>query len=217
MSEDFEVEKLDAPLVVHKPSDASYKKAESPEVTMNDTRVEDNAPTLKRHRFQKTESEKANKSFVFFLAIIVIAVGIGILYATGGLNFSKSEVTTTAPSTTEEVTSIEEVYDGTIVIKNRFIFVDGYEVDGIKGLQNELKYVDKSTTAYIIIDEGADASYLNDEILPVLMNLGFYGEDTEITHKESTGLIAYDETTTTTTTTTTTKKVTKTTKNSEEN
>lgn len=205
MSEEFEVEKLDAPLVVHKKSDASYKELESPEISMNETRVEDTSPTLKRHRFRKTESEKANKSFVFFLAIIVIAVGISILYATGGLDVKKDVETTTEQTTTQAVTSIEDSYEGTIVIKNRFIFVNGYEVKGIAGLQKALKYEDVSTTAYLIIDENADSDFLNNEILPILMDMGFYGEDTEITHKESTGLVAYDETTTTTTTTTTKK------------
>lgn len=188
-------ELLDPPLVVHKKSDASYQQT-AVEVDMNETRVEDDGPTLTRHRFKKIESQKGNKSFVLFLAVFVVAVSICVLFFTGNISFDKEEKTTQKPSTTQSTTTIEQAYEGTIVIKDMYIFVDGVEVDGIEGLQNQLKYEDANTTAYVIVDENANADYLNDEILPVLMQLGFYGDDTEITHKVSTGLIANEETTT---------------------
>lgn len=78
-----------------------------------------------------------------------------------------------------------------------YIFVDGTEVDGIQGLTESLKYLDKSTTAYEIIIEGTqnsyESSYYNSDILGCLTQLGFYGDDTKVEHVESTGLMSKDE------------------------
>lgn len=215
MSEEIKQETLDSPLVVHKKSDASYQEMAT-DVVMNETIVEeDDAPTLRRHRFKQKESNKGNKTLVFFVAIIVIAVGIAITFITGGFDDMNKKDTqdTTKPAVTQTTTSIEESYYGTIVVKGTYLFVNGEEVDGIEGLQNALKYTDKSTTAFVIISENADAGFFNDNVLPILMELGFYGEDTEITHKQSTGLVAKAEMTTaapeTTTTTTTTTSAAK--------
>ena len=65
-----------------------------------------------------------------------------------------------------------------------------------------MRYVDKSTTAYTIIDENADPNFLNNNVLPMLLDMGFYDKNTNIVHQGYTGLMAKDETTTTTTTTT---------------
>lgn len=211
MSDEIKQETLDSPLVVHKKSDASYQETAT-DVVMNETKVEDDfdTPTLRRHRFKQKESSKGNKTFVFFIAIIVVAVGVLITFLTGGFESAKNNdsKSTTKPEVTQTTTSLADSYYGTIVVKGTYLFVNGEEVDGIEGLQKELKYTDKSTTAFTIIDENADSNFLNDNVLPVLLDLGFYGEDTVITHKQSTGLMADEETTTTTTTTTTTQTTT---------
>ena len=59
-----------------------------------------------------------------------------------------------------------------------------------------MRYVDKSTTAYTIIDENADSNFLNNNVLPILLDMGFYDENTNIVHQGHTGLMAKDETTT---------------------
>ena len=196
---------LESPLVVHKKGDASYK--ESAAVQMNDTHIEEEKTTLRRHRFKK--EKRGYGGLIAVLMIIVICAGtFAALYFTGNIRFNKETTTKKATTTTEAVTTLEEAYKGTIVVKDTFIFVDGVEVNGVQGLEKALKYVDKSTTAYTIIDENANSDFLNFEILQLLTQLGFYDENTVITHKESTGLIAEAETTTLppeTTTTTTTK------------
>ena len=203
---------LDSPLVVHKKGDASYKESAVLN-QMNETHTEEGGTTLRRHRFRK--DKKSHSGLIAVLVIIVLLSGVFAgLYLTGNIRLLDKESTTKkAVSTTEATTSIEDAYKGTIVIKDVYIFVDGVEVKGISGLQKALEYEDKSTTAYTIIDENANSDFLNYEVLQILQQLGFYGEDTVITHKESTGLIAEADTTilppeptTTTTTTTTTKK-----------
>ena len=187
--------KLCSPLVVHKKGDASYEEsAVIPE--MNDTHIDDDLPTLKRHRFRK--EKKGHGGLIAILVIIVVISGaFSALYFTGNIQF-KSQTTTAKKTTqtTESVTTLEEQYKGTIVVKGTYLFVDGVEVNGIEGLQKALEYEDKSPTAYTIIDEGANSDFLNYEVLQILEQLGFYSADTVITHKESTGLIAEAETTT---------------------
>lgn len=186
---------LESPLIVHKKSDASYdEKVSVPE--MYETHSDEKKPTLMRHRFKK--EKKSKSSLVVPLVIIVILASVFAgLYVSGNITFdTKQDVTKQKETTTEATTSIEEKYQGTIVVKNMYIFVDGTEVNGIEGLQDELKYLDKSETAFSIIDENANVNFLNYEILPLLEQMGFYGEQTEITHIQSTGLIAQEETTT---------------------
>ena len=133
------------------------------------------------------------------IIVIIVAVFCG-LYFTGNISFGKNDMTkTTKETTTETTTSLEEAYAGTIVVKGTYIFVDAVEVNGIEGLQEALKYTDKSTTAYKIIDESADSDFLNNNVLPILMDMGFYDKNTEILHQGYTGLMAAEETTTTTT------------------
>ena len=190
-----EPEKLANPLVVHKKGDASYDES-APAVEMNDTHIEDDSPTLVRHRFRK--ERKSHGGLIAVLVIIVIVAGVfSALYVTGNIKFLNKETTTAKKvTTTEASTSIEDLYKGTIVVKGTYLFVDGVEVNGIEGLQKALEYEDKSTTAYTIIDEDANSDFLNFEVLQILEQMGFYGKDTVITHKESTGLIAEAETTT---------------------
>ena len=188
-------EKLANPLVVHKKGDASYDENEAL-LEMNDTHIEDDSPTLVRHRFRK--EKKGYGGLIAVLIIIVIIAGaFSALYFTGNIKFnSKTTTAVKTTETTEAVTTLEEAYKGTIVIKDVYIFVDGVEVKGVEGMQKALKYEEKSTTAYTIIDENANSDFMNFEVLQLLEQMGFYGEDTVITHKESTGLIAEAETTT---------------------
>lgn len=206
MSDEIREEQLDAPLVVHKKSDASYQDG-GINVDMNETHIEEEKrPTLERHRFKKDPNKKSNKAPVAILIIVIIAVVFCALYFTGNISFgNKSATKTTTETTTETTTSLEEAYAGTIVVKGTYIFVDAQEVNGIEGLQEALKYTDKSTTAYKIIDEDADSNFLNNNVLPLLMDMGFYGKNTEIIHQGYTGLMAAEETTANTTVATTTQ------------
>lgn len=206
MSDEIREEQLDAPLVVHKKSDSSYQDG-GINVDMNETHIEEEKkPTLERHRFKKDPNKKSNKAPVAILIIVIIAVVFCALYFTGNISFvNKSATKTTTETSTETTTSLEEAYAGTIVVKGTYIFVDAQEVDGIEGLQEALKYTDKSTTAYKIIDESADSNFLNNNVLPLLMDMGFYGKNTEIVHQGYTGLMAAEETTANTTVATTTQ------------
>ncbi len=203
--------KLDSPLVVHKKGDASYEEsASAPE--MNDTHIEDDSPTLRRHRFKK-EKRGYGGLIAVLIIIVIIAGAFSALYFTDNIKFVSKTTTKKEVSTTEAVTTLEELYQGTIVVKDTYLFVNGVEVDGIAGLQEALEYEDKSPTAFTIIDENANSDFLNFEVLQILEKMGFYSSDTVITHKASTGLIAKAETTTLPPeTTSTTKKAESTTK-----
>lgn len=198
---DLAEESLGSPLVVHKKSDASYQDG-GINVDMSETHIkEEKKPTIERHRFKKDPNKKSNKAPVILLILIVVAVVFCALYFTGNITFgTKNKPQTTKTTTTETTTSLEQAYAGTIVVKGTYIFVDAAEVDGIEGLQGALKYADKSTTAYKIIDENADSNFLNNEVLPILLEMGFYDEKTEIVHQGYTGLMAAEETTTAQTT-----------------
>ncbi len=190
--------KLDSPLVVHKKGDASYEENTSA-FEMNETHTEEERPTLARHRFKK--EKKSKKGLLVFVFIIFLLAGVFAgLYYTGNIRFNKEEATSapeaSVTTTTETTTSLEMNYKGKIVVKDVYIFVDGVEVDGIEGLQRELKYVKASPTAYEIIDEHANADFLNGEVLKELEKMGFFTKDTVITHIQKTGLVADAETTT---------------------
>lgn len=192
--------KLESPLIVHKKSDASYEENVSA-FEMAETHNDEERPTLTRHRFKKSNKQKHRGLKIFIVIIVISAAVFAALYYTGNITFNTKE-TTIKPTqtTTEATTTLEEAYLGKIVVKNTYIFVDGVEVDGIKGLQNALKYSDPSPTAYEIVIEGTSQEFNDDfynyEVLPILQNLGFYGESTVVTHIESTGLTAAAETTT---------------------
>lgn len=195
---------LESPLIVHKKGDASYEDC-SVAFEMNETHNEEVRPTLKRHRFKKTQKKRGGTLKVFVVVVVVLAsVFAGLCYS-GTINISNignsaTESTTDDIDTTQSTTSIEEKYKGTIVVKKNYIFVDGVEVDGIDGLQKALKYKDASTTAYTIIIEGTaddfSENFYNYEVYPYLLDLGFIGDDTNVEHIHSTGLISENETTT---------------------
>lgn len=192
---------MENPLVVHKESDASYQVSVD-DYTMNDTHFEDDAPTLERHRFRKEPKKKSATPLIICVIIIVCAAIVAGLYITGTIGNNKANQTTTVvqSTTVEKTTSLQEAYKDTIVVKMTYIFVDGEEVDGINGLQSALKYETPDTSRYTIINEHADASFFNDNVLPLLVDMKFYDEKTPITHKNLTGLVAEEEKTTVATT-----------------
>ena len=191
---------LESPLIVHKKGDASYKEVANA-VQMSETHEEEEEPTLQRHRFRK-ERKSHKKSVVFLFVLVVLCAIFAALYLTGNITFGDKDVTTKKVATTESTTTLQQKYEGTIVVKDMYIFVDGEEVDGINGLQKALEYVDASPTAYKIIDENANADFLNYDVLELLTEMNFYGDETVIEHIASTGLVASAETTTAPTTTT---------------
>lgn len=187
--------KLESPLIVHKKSDASNEDTASAQ-EMSETHADEERPTLKRHRFRK-EKKKANHWIVPVLVIVIAAAVVTGLYYSGTFSPQKEEKTTADTKTTAETTtSLQQAYQGKIVIKNTYIFVDGVEVNGIEGLQDALKYVDPSPTAYEIVKEDANSDFLNNDVLPLMLDMGFYDESTIISTIASTGLMAEAETTT---------------------
>lgn len=184
--------KPDNPLVVHKKSDASYEE-NSTAFEMEQTHNEEAKPTLERHRFKREPGEKHTGLKFLIVFLVVIAALFAALYFTGNLPFQQEATTVMEETTEEETTRIEDKYQGTIVVKDAYIFVDGYEVDGIEGLQSELKYKDASTKAYTIITEHAESSFLNYDVYPLLTDMGFFGDDTEVKTVEKTGLMAQEE------------------------
>ena len=188
MSDELKEEKLDSPLIVHKKSDASYQDTAS-EAEMNETHSDDEGPTLERHRFKK-KGKKKGKGLVIVIIIVILAAVFAGLYLTGNITFDNNKTTTAASTTKQVETTVNyaEEYKNTIVVKGTDIYVDSQKVDGIEGLQEALKYEEKSTTRYTIIDENADADFLNLEVLSILESMGFYDESTTIKHVDSTGL-----------------------------
>lgn len=195
MNEDFEnientqEEVLDSPLVVHKIGDASYREAPS-DGGMQTTHTDDDsdAPTLERHRFKK---KKKIKKWPFVLIIIVAAVAIiiAVLVNNGTISFNNTEEETTQAKKSY-TTQVENPFEGIITIKGTYVFFEGTEVDGISGLEREIKYLDEGTS-FIIQDENADSNFLNYEALSMLTD---YGMNYEITHVVSSGLISQYET-----------------------
>lgn len=183
MDDEIKEEKLDSPLVVHKKDDASYQET-AREFDMNATHSDDESgevPTLERHRFRK--EKKSHKGTWFLIALIAVAVAVVCaLFYSGKLSFKEPE-TTTKPERTY-LTQEENKFEGIIVIKGTYIFFEGEEVDGISGLEREIKYLDKGTK-FIIQDENADSNFLNLDVLSILSK---YEINYEITHIVSSGL-----------------------------
>lgn len=183
MDDEIKEEKLDSPLVVHKKDDASYQET-AREFDMNSTHADDESgdvPTLERHRFRK--EKKSHKGVWFLLALIAVAVAVVCaLFYSGKLSFKNEETSTKVERT--YVTQEENKFEGIIVVKGTYIFFEGEEVDGISGLERQIKYLDKGTK-FTIQDENADSNFLN---LDVLSLLSRYEINYEITHIVSSGL-----------------------------
>lgn len=185
--------KLDNPLVVHNKNDASYENSDE-NLTMSKTHTKQEGPTLERHRFKKDRSKSSKKFLAFVIIVLILAVAFCVLYFTGNISFDSTKTTATTETTTETTTTLEQAYAGTIVVKNTYIFVDGEEVEGIEGMQEALRLQEPSTTAYTIINDSADTNFIDNEVVPVLLDMGFYDENTNVTHK-STALIPSELTT----------------------
>lgn len=168
MSAEFEEERLDSPLVVHKVTDASYIDT-AVKVDVEYTHGEEGGATLERHRFKKVKKKKKWPYFIIFAAVIVAVVcAICIKGASSG-----DEKKTTEPSTDNSVTiNIEDRFKNVITVKGTHVFFEGEEVEGLNGLEKEIKYLD-TNTKLTIQDETADPLFLNDEILPLLDEYGF--------------------------------------------
>lgn len=201
IDENIEI-KLDYPLVVHREDDASYRDNDSNyDDKMRATHFnesDEDAPTLERHRFKKEKKSHKGIWALLIIAAIIVSVMCGLFYS-GKIPFSQKD--TTAPSKPERTysTTQENKFKGIITVKNTFIFFEGKEVDGLKGLESEIKYLDKGTK-FIVQDESADSNFLNFEVLTMLSK---YEMDYEIKNIVSSGLKSVYETTSTTTTTTT--------------
>ncbi len=190
MDEELREERLDSPLVVHKKDDASYQEFAS-EISMNATHTDEESagtPTLERHRFKK---KKKNKKWpLVLIAFIAIAVAVICALHYNGY-FDKSEEETSESQRKSYVTQAVNEFEGIITVKGTYIFVEGEEVDGIKGLEKAIKYLDEGTS-FIVQDENADSNFLNFDILSILSK---YNIDYEIKHVVSTGLMSKYETT----------------------
>ena len=168
MSAEFEEEKLDSPLIVHKATDASYIDT-AVQVDVEYTHGEDGNATLERHRFKKVK-KKRKKPYFLILVVVIVAV-VCAFYFKGAKNPVDNK--TTDPATDSNVTiNIEDRFKNVITVKGTYVFFEGEEVDGLNGLEKEIKYLDKSTVL-TIQDESADQLFLSDEIIPMLKNYGF--------------------------------------------
>ena len=77
MSDEFEEEKLDSPLVVHKVTDASYYEAAN-SMDVDITHVEESkSTTLERHRFRRVKKRRKSP-YVILVIVIIIAVVCGL-------------------------------------------------------------------------------------------------------------------------------------------
>lgn len=188
MSDNFD-EKLDSPLVVHKETDASYEENYA-ELDVNITHIDEDIATLERHRFKKVK--KKSKAPYFICLVLIIAAVLAGLYFGGVIPdlFDKND--TTAPSIEEsESTTEENRFKGIITVKGTYLFFEGIEINGTEELISEIKYADENTS-FVIQDENADSTFLNDEILPVLTS---YNIQYEVKYIVSSGLMSAKETT----------------------
>lgn len=184
-------EKLDSPLVVHKKGDASFQETAN-ELDMSlthDFDRENELPTLQRHRFKK--KKKGSGRYWWLVAFIAVAVAVvSALVYSGVISFEKDE-TTTKPQRTY-VSTTENRFKGVITVKGTYVFFEGKEVDGLKGLESEVKYLG-SGTKLVIQDENAEENFLNLDVLSLLTT---YKIDYTVKHIVSSGLVSKYETTT---------------------
>ena len=187
MPNEYNEEHLDSPLVVHKVTDASYRETENM-VDVNITHIEEETATLERHRFKK-EKKSSKWPVVITFLVVVIAV-FCYLYFSGTIGgFTKGETTTQPES--ENYTIPANPYDGIITVKGTYIFFEGEEVDGIDGLTREIRYLDAGTQ-FVVQDDDADDTFLNEEVLPLLSDYGI--DVTEVRYVVSSGLTSKYET-----------------------
>lgn len=188
MSDNFD-EKLDSPLVVHKETDASYEENNA-ELDVNITHIDEDTATLERHRFKKVK--KKSKAPYFICIVLIIAAVLAGLYFGGVIPdlFDKNDTTTPSIEKSESTTE-ENRFKGIITVKGTYLFFEGREINGTEELISEIKYADENTS-FVIQDENADSTFLNDEILPVLTS---YNIQYEVKYIVSSGLMSAKETT----------------------
>ncbi len=182
-------EKLDSPLVVHKETDASYEENNT-ELDVNITHIDEDTITLERHRFKKVK-KNSKAPYVFCAVLIIIAIFAGLYF--GGVIpkfFDKGE-TTVPVSDSSESTTEENRFKGIITVKGTYLFFEGKEINGTEDLISEIKYANENTS-FIIQDENADSTFLNDEILPILTS---YNIQYEVKYIVSSGLMSVNDTT----------------------
>lgn len=189
MANDYHDEHLDSPLVVHKVTDASYHETEN-NVDVNATHIEEETATLERHRFKK---EKKSSKWPIILTFLVVVIAVFCyLYFSGSLaGIGLGTAQTTTEPETQAYTMPENPYEAIITVKGTYIFFEGEEVDGIEGLESEVRYLD-SGASFVIQDEDADSTFLYEEVLPLLQQ---YGIQTEVRYVVSSGLTSRYETT----------------------
>lgn len=190
MADEIKEERLDSPLVVHKKYDASYQETAG-EISMSATHTDEESgdtPTLERHRFRKKKKKKKAPYIILVLVAVAAAVICALIY-NGVIPVTPNETTSTTRKsyTTQQVNEFE----GIITVKGTYIFFEGEEVDGINGLEDEIKYLDEGTS-FVIQDENADSNFLNFEVLDVLTR---YNIKYEVTYIVSSGLVSKYETT----------------------
>lgn len=180
MSEEFEVEKLDSPLIVHKATDASYSAAANA-VEVEATHTDDKSANLVRHRFRRVK-RRSKAPYFIIAAVVIVAVFCGLYF--GGVIGNREEPTEPDTSSSGYLESTTNRFSGIITIKGSYVFFEGEEVNGIEGLERRVKYLDAGTE-FVVQDEDADPDFLNDEILPILSN---YGIKYEVSMVISSGL-----------------------------
>lgn len=189
MPENFEEEKLDSPLIVHKVTDASYQEMAS-EVSVDFTHTDlENTATLERHRYRKVKKPK-KWPYVLIAVIVAAVIVVVTLYFSGVIKFPHSGKQE-KESNTGYVQTSENRFKGIITVKNTYIFFEGREVEGVSGLTSEIKYLDEGAS-FVIQDESADETLLSQEILPTLDS---YGIKYEVKYVVSSGLNSKYETT----------------------
>ncbi|MCD7722819.1 MAG: hypothetical protein LUH82_02550 [Clostridiales bacterium] len=178
--------RLDSPLVVHKATDASYADTAGT-VDIESTHIDDeDKPTLERHRYKKVK-KKSRAPYILIAVILIAALFVGLYY--GGVFTSNEEKTTEAVSKSSYTTTEENKFEGIITVKGTYVFFEGEEVDGIKGLERCIKYLDAGTH-FTVQDEKADSSFLNNDIVSLLQQ---YDIDYDIEYIVSSGLTSQYE------------------------
>lgn len=190
MADEIKEERLDSPLVVHKKDDASYQETAG-EISMSATHTDEESgdtPTLERHRFRKKKKKKKAPYIILVLVAVAAAVICALIY-NGVIPVTPNE--TTSITRKSYTTQQENKFEGIITVKGTYIFFEGEEVDGINGLEDEIKYLDEGTS-FVVQDENAESNFLNFEVLDVLTR---YNIKYEVTHIVSSGLVSKYETT----------------------
>lgn len=190
MADEIKEERLDSPLVVHKKDDASYQETAG-EISMSATHTDEESadvPTLERHRFRKKKKKKKTPYIILVLVAVAAAVICALIY-NGVIPVTPNETTTTTRKS--YTTQQENKFEGIITVKGTYIFFEGEEVDGINGLEDEVKYLDEGTS-FVVQDENAESNFLNFEVLDVLTR---YNIKFEVKHIVSSGLISNNEAT----------------------